>query len=395
MYAPNPGAIVVAIEAGHGGCLDWGVPDPARRGEAYAEKTITLAVALALAERLEASGVTTVLVRDGDEALAGDDYPDLGCHGAPFRDVNGDGFVGFGGEELPEGTRTRDELQARIDLANLSAADVLLSLHVDSITDAAGNQLPIARTETFYTDETPWGDARSRPLAEALQLHVVAAMASVAGYEREDRGTDARNLYIVAPPLLEETPERPDRLKQPTRGALMPAVLVEIGTITLSAEHELLLTPEGAAAAASGLFEGLADFFGARELSGRIALADPSPRRPAAVDGVGPPFWPPAAPDGQVRLRLTNTGTARWPEGMALVAGWEASEEPYLAFPPAARSTVVADVPSLEPGASVVIEVTLPPAPPARGVAWISLEHEGETLADHGSPALQLDSGAP
>ena len=27
--APNPGAIVVAIDPGHGGCLDWGVPDPA------------------------------------------------------------------------------------------------------------------------------------------------------------------------------------------------------------------------------------------------------------------------------------------------------------------------------------------------------------------------------
>jgi N-acetylmuramoyl-L-alanine amidase len=28
VYAPNPAAIVVAIDAGHGGCLDWGVPDP-------------------------------------------------------------------------------------------------------------------------------------------------------------------------------------------------------------------------------------------------------------------------------------------------------------------------------------------------------------------------------
>src|SRR6188474_3509089 len=32
VYEPNPRAIVVAIDAGHGGCLDWGVPDPSRRG---------------------------------------------------------------------------------------------------------------------------------------------------------------------------------------------------------------------------------------------------------------------------------------------------------------------------------------------------------------------------
>ncbi len=31
IYAPNPGAVVVAIDAGHGGCLDWGVPDPSER----------------------------------------------------------------------------------------------------------------------------------------------------------------------------------------------------------------------------------------------------------------------------------------------------------------------------------------------------------------------------
>ena len=28
LFAPNPGAIVVAIDPGHGGCLDWGVPNP-------------------------------------------------------------------------------------------------------------------------------------------------------------------------------------------------------------------------------------------------------------------------------------------------------------------------------------------------------------------------------
>src|SRR5688572_28962075 len=117
VYAPNPGAIVVAIDAGHGGCLDWGVPDPSERGQAYAEENMTLEIARRLANLLVADGIGVVMIRDEDEALAGDDYPPLDCHGPSWRDVNGDGFTGFGDDELPEGTRTRDELQARLDVA--------------------------------------------------------------------------------------------------------------------------------------------------------------------------------------------------------------------------------------------------------------------------------------
>ena len=69
-------------------------------------------------------------------------------------------------------------------------------------------------------------------LAQAIQDGVVAAMDGVADYERQDRGIQAHNLFIVAPPLLETTPDRPDPRKQPTRGALMPAVLTEVGSIT-------------------------------------------------------------------------------------------------------------------------------------------------------------------
>jgi hypothetical protein len=55
-----------------------------------------------------------------------------------------------------------------------------------------------------------------------------------------------------------------------------------------------------------------------------------------------------------------------------------------------------ADVPALAPGESVEVEVELPPPPPGgRAVAWVSLLVEGETLADRGSPALQVSSEAP
>ena len=395
IYAPNPGAIVVALDAGHGGCLDWGVPDPSGRGPAYAEETMTLSIAERARDLLEAEGITVVMTRDEDEALAGDDYPPLDCFGPAWRDANGDGVVGFG-PDVPEATRTRDELQARLDLANLAMADALVSVHINSPTEG-GAQVEVAFTETFYTDETPWGADETARLAERLQDGVVAELATVADYERGDRGATARNFYMVAPPLVEPTDERPDPLRQPTRGGLMPVVLSEVGSITLREEHDLLVSPEGQEAVARGLAAGLAEFFADRRLAARIGLAEVEPGWvPQAVPGGGPPFWPEVAPRVPMALRVTNTGTAEWPPSLALVAGWGLTEEPYLARPPGEVVELDVVVPPLAPGESATLDIELPAPPPAgRAVAWISLSAGTSTLAERGSPALQLGSGAP
>ncbi len=393
VYPPNPGAIVVAIDAGHGGCLDWGVPDPSERGVELAEKTLTLEIAQRLRDLLTADGIRVLMIRDGDEALAGDDYPPLGCEGGPWRDVNGDGLAGFG-PDVPEATRTRDELQARLDLANVARADALVSIHINSPFDA-GQPVEIAFSETFYTDETPWGASATADLAEAVQAGVVDRLDPLADYERGDRGTTAHNFYLVAPPLFEPTAERDDPLKQPTRGGLMPVVLTEVGSITLRSEHDLLASAAGQDAVARGLFDGLAAFLGERELAARIGLADSTDDPPQPVEGDGPPFRPPAAPDGPIALRLTNNGTQVWPSGSRLVAAWEASQQPYLPRAPDDLEALDVDVPSLAPGESVVVTVELPPAPSGGGLAWISLRMDGATTADLGSPALQLSSQAP
>ena len=78
MYPPNPGAIVVAIDAGHGGCLDWGVPDPSERGQAYAEETLTLGIA----QRLEALLVDDGIGREGGGAELAEQAQGLGLAGA-------------------------------------------------------------------------------------------------------------------------------------------------------------------------------------------------------------------------------------------------------------------------------------------------------------------------
>ena len=391
-YPPNPAAIVVAIDAGHGGCLDWGVPDPSERGEQLAEKTMTLGIARLLRDRLVADGIGVVMVRDGDVALAGDRYPELGCDGAEWRDVNGDGEAGFD----PEGaTRTRDELQARLDLVNLAQADAFVSIHINSPFDG-GASIEIAFTETFYTDETPWGPDLTAALADGVQAGVVDRLGAVADYERGDRGITAHNFYLVAPPLLEPTEERPDPVKQPTRGALMPVVLAEVGSITLRAEHDLLAAPDGQAAVADGLVEGIRSFVRARPTAVRIGLDGAAVGvPPEAVAGDGPPYWAPELPDGPLRLRVTNTGMEPIPEGARLVVGWEVSDEPYLRAEPRALEPIGDVLPALGPGDAVVLELELPTPPPGRALAWISLLVEGQPASTYGSPALQLASEAP
>ena len=394
VYPPNPGALVVAIDAGHGGCLDWGVPDPRQRGVRYSEKTMTLAIARQLEAMLEAQGVTVVLTRDDDVALAGDDYPDLGCHGPAWRDVNGDGESGFD----PEGAvRTRDELQARLDLANLARADVLVSIHINSLTEN-GVVFDIAATETFYTDETPWGVDVTGSLAEAIQDGVVATLDGVADYQRQDRGIQAHNLYIVAPPLLETTPDRPDARKQPTRGALMPAVLTEVGSITHRAEQDLLASEPGQRAAAQGIFDALQGFFADRPAgaSYHLAALELTPvTPPIAQAGDGPMFWAPVAPAGPLTIRLTNTGTEAWPAGLTLLGGWETSDQPYLRVPPETLDTLLdGPLPALAPGESVDVLVTVRGGgSDAHGLAWITLADDDRAWTELGIPPLQVATG--
>lgn len=394
VYEPNPGAIVVAIDAGHGGCLDWGVPDPSERGVDLSEKALTLAIAQRLEELLTGQGVDVVMTRSDDEALAGDDYLPLGCEGAAWRDVNGDGIAGFG-PDVPEATRTRDELQARLDLANLARADLLVSIHINSPSEG-GQRIEIAFSETFYTDETPWGPTATARLAQAVEDGVVSRVGQLADYERGDRGITAHNLYIVAPPLFEPTADRPDPRKQPARGGLMPVVLAEVGSITLREEHDLLASPAGQDAVARGLLDGVTAYLADRSLAARISSADSgSDAEIPSVAGDGPMFWAPVVDPSGTRLRLTNTGTAAWPAGLELVAGWEVSDQPYLARGPEALAVLPVTVPALAPGESAVVEVDLPAVPAERGLAWISLRNSNTTTADLGSPALQLASRAP
>lgn len=387
---------MVAIDPGHGGCLDWGVPDPWSNTVGHSEKAITLGIGLALRSLLEAQGITVVMTRTTDVALAGSDYAPQGCTGDPWRDVNQDGESGFG-PGIADAVQTRDELSARIDLANLARADLTISIHINSMTQN-GQIYKIAATQTFYTDALGWADA-SRQLAEDVQAGVVQAMAST-GYPRQDRGVDgtAPYLYLLKPP-------DPTDPRFPRRGLFMPAILSEVGSISLPAEAALLVTAAGQEQEAEGVLSGIAAYLAARPVAARLdaeLAGGGAGIQPSAVPGSGPPFWapvlpPPAGGGDEFTVRVTNTGTQPWAAGAQLVAGWSPSAMPYLPAVPDTLAPVGVPLPALSPGASVQVPISLA-APPGSGrqVAWITLRTaDGTMLTDLGSAPLQLATAGP
>ena len=386
VYAPNPGAVLVAIDPGHGGCLDWGVPDPFQRGVEFSEKTMTLGIAERVAALLSAQGIEVLLLREGDEALAGDDYPDLGCNGPPWRDVDGDGEAGF---EQSGRVRTRDELQARIDRANLARADVLISIHINSLTQN-GVVYEIAATQTFYDDETPWGVEGSGVLADEVQTGVVDALAPLATYERQDRGTQAVAYYAISRQWRDgDTCETPgDTWCKPHRAPQMPSVLTEVGSITLRAEQDLLTEDEGQSAAAEGVYDAIVAYLAQRPTAARY---DALGARVAPPPDDGALEQARILPEGTTELVLTNRGSEVWPANLQLVAGWQASELPYLPSAPDQLEALPADVPSLAPGESVRLTIALdPPARTGRQICWITLQGSNVPWTDLGSPAIQM-----
>jgi hypothetical protein len=91
-----------------------------------------------------------------------------------------------------------------------------------------------------------------------------------------------------------------------------------------------------------------------------------------------------------VELTLTNTGRESWPGDVQLLAGWEITDEPYLARRPRLMPLDLV-VPALAPGESVKLPVKLPDLPAGgRAVSWITLQVGEIVVSDLGIPAVQL-----
>lgn len=190
----------IVVDAGHGG-TDPGVVGPS----GVPEKEITLAVAKRLHDLLQQGGARVLMTREKDESL---------------------------------GDSKRDDLTARVELANESGADIFVSIHANSFhePDEDGAQ-------TFSQP----GCVESRKLSHAIQAEIVRLLRNTVRVPRE---VD----YFL------------------NRQTKMPSVIVEIGFLTNPREERLLLDPGYQSQMAFAIYAGIIKYFAeqAAPSSGRV-----------------------------------------------------------------------------------------------------------------------------
>lgn len=172
---------VIVIDPGHGGF------DPGCVGqEGVLEKGINLEVARRLTALLNQAGAAVVLTRDGDYDLS-----DPGSQAGLYQ-------------------RKRDDLAARVAVAEKYRADLFVSIHVNSVPEPQwwGAQV-------FY----PPGGRDSKRLAALIQQEMLQRLG------QSYRWVQGQNFYVL-------------------RNATMPAVMVEVGFLSNPREGYLLQTAE-------------------------------------------------------------------------------------------------------------------------------------------------------
>ena len=186
---------VVVIDAGHGGV------DPGAVGKGKVlEKDVTLAVSKRLQTLVQQSGAKTIMVREDDS--------DLGTSQGLLK-------------------RKREDLARRIQLAMDAQAEVYISIHANSFSDAK-----LTGAQTFYHSDSPEG----KLLAQSIQQE----LNSMTNGKRVIKGN--QDIYVL-------------------KKAHQAAVTVELGFLSNFAEEQLLATPEYQQKLAVAIYQGLSDYF--------------------------------------------------------------------------------------------------------------------------------------
>ena len=194
LYAQD-GRNIVCIDPGHGG-EDLGNVRVENGRIVLQEKDIVLEHSLMLAERLLAQGFEVVLTRETDTEV-----------NPSNEDVNGDGEVAPEGG--PARTEQLDDLQARVNICNLSAADLLVSVHYNG----AENEF-LSGYEVWFNDDREFS-GRSEAFATFMHEALGDGYAD-AGYEAVDRGIGIEDHVVTGP-------ERPGELVP----SEMPGAVIE------------------------------------------------------------------------------------------------------------------------------------------------------------------------
>lgn len=254
IYPANPGAIMIAVDPGHGGRY------PGATRDGWKEKDFNLAIGLKLQALLERAGVEVVMSRTTDNALD-----------EPPTDNNGDGVF----------DRYDDDL-LRNDSANLARADVGVHVHNNAApnTNAHGTETYAPSDRTF----TPGSVA----LAQLVLHEEVTGLEAFhsPGFVPVDAGVHSGWYYYMGP-------YDPPYLPRPS---LMPSVLSESLFVSNAAELEALKRPEVQLSLAAAMYIGLANWLNSRDFGiGYELLTGPAS---------------PVAPGSAVtyQLRVTNRG---------------------------------------------------------------------------------------
>lgn len=218
-YQPLSGKKIM-VDAGHGGS------DPGARGPSGGrESDVNLGTALKLRDKLEALGAEVKMTRTTDANVA---YP---------------------------GASQREELEARVALANAWPAEVFISVHSNSAANAEAHG-----TETYHSKNA---SSASKRLAAAVHAEMVPAT----GFR--DRGVKEAAFYVIT-------------------HTNMPAILVETGFMSNAVEEGHLLNPEVQDRMASAIAKGVQKTFFTNEAGPTTAperVLEPPVERPAANVG--------------------------------------------------------------------------------------------------------------
>ena len=185
----NPRLIV--IDPGHGGS------DTGAQSSGLVEKTITLDISSRLRSILAGRGWEVRMTRSGDSDVYG------------------------------PGASDRDELQARVDVANSGGARLFVSIHVNSF----GNSRPNGTTTYYYKPE-------DLAFANAVHHRLVSADLGT-----KDDGVIKESLYVV-------------------HHTTMPAVLVETAFLSNPDDRAMLRSPDWLQKVARAIADGIADYAG-------------------------------------------------------------------------------------------------------------------------------------
>lgn len=342
-YPTRPGAVLVAIDAGHGGA------DAGAVWRGLAEDEVNLDIALRLEAMLEGAGVGVVMTRRSD-----DNVSPVG------KDLNFDGRYS-----------RLDELIARNDVANQARADVHLALHNNATA------CHCTRGTEMYTHDGRGWSPEGRKLARFLLDAHLWHLDRRPGYRPRDRGVHFH-------PFKALKPYHPRAMPRPS---LQPSVLGESLFIDWPSEQRILASRAGRTSLAAAYFDGIARYLAWRPYGLRYQVLE-SPG-PVTVGGTS-----------AVTLRLTNTGR-RTSSDWKLVARVVTKVPRYDGRP--MRGTIVAKaaIPDgLRPGETADVRLTGVPMPADVGAWLLKLDVRlpgGDSLSRHGvvGPQLRVDTVEP